>query len=83
MGFALLVVGGIISVIGTILLLIEAFKESVWWGIGSLLVSPVSLVFIFLHWEVGRKPFFIQLGGAALLFIGMFLLPEAEAALGT
>lgn len=83
MSFALLVVGGIISVVGAIMIWVEAFKENVWWGIGSLLFAPVGLVFVFLHWEVGRKPFFIQLAGGTLAIIGMLLMPEAAETLGS
>jgi len=58
-----------IIVVGGILLLIEAFKEGVVWGLACLLISPVALIFTILHWDVAKKPFFIQLFGVGFLFL--------------
>lgn len=59
----MLVIGGI----GT---LIAAFSTSVWWGLGCLLISPVSLVFLILHWDVAKNPFFLQVAGLVLMLLG-------------
>lgn len=77
MGTALFFLGLIIAFVGGIMLLVEAFKESVLWGIGCLLFNPVSLVFLIIYWEQAHKPFFIQLGGIVLMFAGMFLSSSA------
>lgn len=63
------IVGVLIFIIGGILLLIESFKESIIWGFACLIVTPVVLVFTFVHWDVAKKPFFIQLTGLGILFI--------------
>ena len=63
LGIALLIIGGI----GT---LIAAFKTSILWGLGCLLIAPVSLIFLILHWDVAKNPFFLQLIGFALAFVG-------------
>ena len=63
LGIALIIIGGI----GT---LIAAFKTSILWGLGCLLIAPVSLIFLVLHWDVAKNPFFLQLVGLALLFAG-------------
>ena len=62
-GIALIIIGGI----GT---LIAAFKTSFLWGLGCLLIAPVSLIFLILHWDVAKNPFFLQLIGLALAFVG-------------
>ena len=62
-GIALLIIGGI----GT---LIAAFKTSILWGLGCLLIAPASLIFLVLHWDEAKNPFFLQLVGFALAFIG-------------
>lgn len=59
----MLLIGGI----GT---LIAAFSTSVWWGLGCLLISPVSLVFLILHWDVAKNPFFLQVAGLVLMLLG-------------
>ena len=63
LGIALVVIGAI----GT---LIAAFKTSILWGIGCLLLAPVSLLFLIFHWDVAKNPFFLQLIGLALAFVG-------------
>lgn len=73
MGEILMGLGIIVAFVGGIMLLIEAFRESVLWGIGSLLIGPVSLIFVILHWDVAKKPFFIQLVGLAVMLAGVAL----------
>ncbi len=58
-----------ILVIGGIGFLVAAFKESVWWFIGCILLSPVSLLFLILHWHEAKNPFFLQLAGLIVIFI--------------
>jgi uncharacterized membrane protein len=66
-------VGIFISILGGVFFLIEAFKESVIWGLACLLITPVSLVFIFLHWDVSKRPVLIQLAGAGVMFLGVLI----------
>jgi uncharacterized membrane protein HdeD (DUF308 family) len=76
MGMILLVVGGIVMFVGGILLLVAAFKENVLWGLGCLLVPFVSLVFLIMHWDKAKKPFFIQLIGLGITIAGVVLSPN-------
>ncbi len=73
MGILLLVIGFIIMAIGGIMFLIVAFQESIPWGIGCILFSLVSLIFLIMHWEEAKKPFFIQLVGLPFIFLGAML----------
>lgn len=66
----LIILGYVIMIIGGILLVIEAFKESILWGIGCLVIPIVGLVFVVMYWDVAKKPFMIQLAGLAICFIG-------------
>lgn len=69
--------GLLILLIASIGFLIAAFKESIWWGIGCLLLSPVSLIFLIIHWNVAKNPFFLQLIGLAIMFVGgYFFAPQ-------
>lgn len=63
LGIAVFFIGGI----GT---LIAAFKTSVLWGIGCLLFAPISLIFLILHWNVAKNPFFLQIVGIVIMFVG-------------
>lgn len=63
------VIGVVIFIIGAILFLVVAFKESIIWGIACLLITPVVLIFTVMHWEVAKKPFFIQLAGLGVMLM--------------
>ena len=66
-----LMIGMGVMLVGGIWILIEAFKESILWGIGCLLLAPVSIVFVFMHWDVSKKPFLIHLGGLGIAIIAV------------
>ncbi|WP_269526041.1 hypothetical protein [Coraliomargarita parva] len=68
---ALDLIGLAIVIIGWIWLLIESFSVSVLWGLGCLLLSPVQLIFLIVHWSEAKKPFFMQLSGLALIFVSV------------
>ena len=74
MGAALIVLGIVISTVGGIMFIIAAFRESVAWGIGCLLFSPVSLFFLIAHWDEAKKPFLIHLIGIPFLITGILLV---------
>lgn len=67
---ALLYVGLGIFIIGGVGTLIAAFKTSILWGIGCLLIAPVSLLFLIMHWDNAKNPFFLQLIGFGIMFFG-------------
>lgn len=72
--------GLLILVIASIGFLIAAFKESIWWGLGCLLLSPVSLIFLIMHWHQAKNPFFLQLIGLAIMCVGRsFFAPQPLA----
>ena len=73
LGLALMIVGGIGSLIYGIRLLILAFQKSIWWGLGSLFVPFVGLVFVIMHWAEAGKIFLFGLLFSVLIFLGMFL----------
>ncbi|MBT3375143.1 MAG: hypothetical protein HN742_31005 [Lentisphaerae bacterium] len=73
MGTLLMTVGGVVSLVGGVMFLITAFRESVLWGLGCIFLSPVSLIFLFLHWRDAKKPFLIHFAGVLLVFAGIWL----------
>ena len=73
---ALLILGGILSIVGGIWLLVVAFQTSVWWGLGSLLLPFVSLIFVIMHWQVAKKPFLISVVGTVLLLFAAWKSPQ-------
>lgn len=65
--------GLVVALLGGLWFLVESFRESVWWGVGCLLFSPIQLVFLILHWGVAKKPFGLQLLGIALVALSAFI----------
>lgn len=72
-------IGLLISVVAGIWLLVVAFKTSVWWGLGSLLIPFVALIFVIVHWSVAKKPFLWNLLGAVLIIVPLVTNPELMA----
>ena len=76
-GMIILGIGGIISLIGGIWFLVVAFRQSVWWGLGSIFIPFVSLIFLIMHWADAKKPFFVSLLGAVIIVVVAILMPGA------
>jgi hypothetical protein len=69
-----LTVGGVASMlVGGLMVLIAAFKESVLWGVGYIFVPLVGLVFVILHWDKAGQGFLISLAGAGAMLLGTVL----------
>ncbi len=66
----LLYIGLIIFIIGGIGLLIAAFRTSIMWGIGLILIAPAAIFYTVLHWKEAKNPFLLQLFGLAVLLVG-------------
>jgi hypothetical protein len=67
---SLLVILGLGALLlGGITFLIAAFRTSILWGLGVLFIGPLSLVYLFFHWNEAKKPFFIQLWGIGFILV--------------
>lgn len=73
MGTILFFLGTILLLIGGIWILVEAFKESIVWGICSLIIPLVALVFALMHLDRTKRALIIYVVGLVLLFIGISL----------
>lgn len=73
-GIPLLFTGAVVALAAAISFLAAAFRVSLWWGLGCTLVSPVSPVFVVLHWDVARRPFLTSLAGLAAALAGYYIL---------
>jgi hypothetical protein len=70
-GYAFLLVGGL-------LMLVAAFRQSVLWGLACLFVPVVSLFFLIVHWHAAKNAFAVQLIGGALVVLGLILAPSSH-----
>ncbi len=64
--------------VGSIWLLVTAFQESILWGLGTLLVPFVGIIFVIMHWDAAKKPFLIWAAGFVPYVIGMILAASPE-----
>tara|TARA_B100001179_G_C18486002_1_gene357747 strand:+ start:74 stop:334 length:261 start_codon:yes stop_codon:yes gene_type:complete len=71
LGTILMVAGGIGGLITSIILLIAAFKDNIWWGLGSLFCGIPLLVFCIMNFEEVKKPFLIYIGCIIAYVIGL------------
>ncbi|HKB07920.1 MAG TPA: hypothetical protein VKF61_06570 [Candidatus Polarisedimenticolia bacterium] len=69
----LMLAGGILLLIGSIMFIVNAFKVSVGWGLGVLFLAPVGLVFLVKNWQESKKSFLLSLVGTALIVVGALL----------
>lgn len=71
----LTIIAAILLTIGSFWILIEAFQESVLWGLACLFFSGIaSFAFLFVHPNRALRPFALQLVGGVLLVIAQGLL---------
>ncbi len=70
LGIALMVIASALSVVSSIMILIQAFKKSLLWGFGSLIIPPVELVFVILNWAKTKKYVLWLLLSLVLLIVG-------------
>jgi FtsH-binding integral membrane protein len=76
MGALIILLGIVIFIIGGLLFLVAAFRESIWWGLACLFLPVVPLFFLIVHWQNAKKPFFIQLAGFVVILVGAIISPQ-------
>ena len=75
-GLVLFIIGGVIALVGGLWMLVEIFSTGLLWGIGSLLFSPISLIWLITHWQQGKYPFLVQMTGIVIMVPGMLMTGE-------
>ena len=59
------------SFVGWLWLVVNAFRQSAMWGIGSLLISPIALIFGLLNFAENKIPLLLCVVGIVLYFLGV------------
>jgi hypothetical protein len=70
LGWLVMGIGGIATLVGTIWLIFAAFRESILWGLCALLIPFVSLIFAVTHWAEAKRPALLLEAGALLSGLG-------------
>jgi hypothetical protein len=76
LAMTLVALGVLFVVVGNLWLLVVTFKVSVLWGLGSLFLPLVSLVFVIKHWSVARKPIAVAIASIPFLVVAVFVDPQ-------
>lgn len=71
LGSVITIVAALAALVFWIQILIVAFKTHIGWGLGSLLIPFVGLVFIIMHWQETKTPFLRGLICVVVQFIGI------------
>lgn len=66
----LILAGFGLTFIGAIMIAIAAFKESVLWGIGCLVVPLVALIFVIMHFKESKGGLMAYAAGIAAMLAG-------------
>jgi hypothetical protein len=61
--------GVALSFVGWLWLVVNAFRQSAMWGIGSLLISPIALIFGLLNFAENKIPLLLCVVGIVLYFM--------------
>ena len=70
-------IGGIIGVIAMLIswiwVVVIAFRESIGWGIGSLLLNPIALIYALMNRDRCKRPLLLFSAGFLLYAILMIV----------
>ena len=65
-----ILLGWLTALVGGVMFLIVAFQDDVMQGILCWFVPFYSLFYLITHWEEEKVPFFIQIAGFVMVFMG-------------
>lgn len=66
------------AVIGMILLLVAAFRQSIVWGLVVLFLPVGSMVYACVHWADAKTGFLANLIGTGICLAGLFSIPMVQ-----
>ena len=73
MNVIILYVGLGLFIIGGIGLLISAFRTSLLWGLAVLLIAPVAILYLIVHWQDAKGPFKLQIFGIIIIVAASYM----------
>ncbi|MDB6173974.1 MAG: hypothetical protein JWL59_3285 [Chthoniobacteraceae bacterium] len=71
-----MILGGLLAVIGTVMFMVAAFRQGILWGLGSLFVPFVSLIFVIAHWAEAKRGFLLSTVGSFMIIGAAFCSPD-------
>jgi ankyrin repeat protein len=74
LAYILIGIGLLVAAFGGIWIIFKAFQTSIGWGLFTVFCSFGALVWVITHWEDGKKPFLINLGGSIIAILGIVVM---------
>ncbi|EHN70626.1 hypothetical protein GNP81_08030 [Aliivibrio fischeri] len=65
--------GVVVFLVGGALLVLEAFSQSIVWGLLCIIFNPIAIVFCSMHWKDAKYPFAIQSIGLFITLLSLSL----------
>ena len=78
-----MVISSATILVGGVMCLIAAFRQSILWGVGYLLLPFASLVFLVVHWREAKQGFTVSMVGFACFLIVVFSASGARELVAT
>jgi FtsH-binding integral membrane protein len=78
LGWLLLVIGFLLGIYWRVRFLATAYRQSLWWLVGCVLIPLVDWLFLFLNWKIARKPFGLSLAWLLLAGLGGLMVELAK-----
>lgn len=72
-------IGALMCAVGAIGLIIDAFREDFFWGLGCLLFAPAMLAFIAFHWQEAKQPVLIWVVGIGMILLAGFMISGPQS----
>jgi len=63
--------GSLVSLAGTVMLLVAAFRAGILWGLAVFFLPLANVVFVVAKWELAKKAFLVQVAGLLLCAAGI------------
>jgi hypothetical protein len=70
----LVILGLLIFLAGGLMLLIAAFRVSIWWGLCSIFFMPTLFLFAILNWGKARRAILVQVAGITLIVVALLMM---------
>jgi hypothetical protein len=74
----LIAVGVLVALVGTIMVLVAAFRESVLWGLVVIFAPLGNLIYTCVHWSEAKAGFLVSLVGTLMCIGAFFTLPDLQ-----
>jgi hypothetical protein len=69
LSWALLIGGGVLSLLGSLWIIVLGWQRSIWWGVLCLIFPIAQLIYVATHWKESKEAFLMLAGGFVLMIL--------------